>query len=108
MVATGELPLDRAPSLTHPRLLASPIPGIVQRKQVNSCSIVPPPSLIPDCWRRRSLASCCANSFLAPRIFSMFHISMKIDGKDVEEVGDNEKGDGEEENGVAGDEEGNE
>ncbi|KAK2957425.1 hypothetical protein BLNAU_7581 [Blattamonas nauphoetae] len=86
---TGELLLDRAPSLTHPRSLASPIPGIMQRKQVNSCSIVPlphsspivgvadpwhyaaqtgellldraPPSLIPDRWRRRSLALCSAN-----------------------------------------------
>ncbi|KAK2953834.1 hypothetical protein BLNAU_11237 [Blattamonas nauphoetae] len=34
---TGELLLDRAPSLTHPRSLASPIPGIMQRKQV--CSL---------------------------------------------------------------------
>ncbi|KAK2957423.1 hypothetical protein BLNAU_7579 [Blattamonas nauphoetae] len=86
---SGELLLDRAPSLTHPRSLASPIPGIMQRKQVNSCSIVPlphsspivgvadpwhyaaqtgellldraPPSLIPDRWRRRSLALCSAN-----------------------------------------------
>ncbi|KAK2960945.1 hypothetical protein BLNAU_4032 [Blattamonas nauphoetae] len=85
----SELLLDRAPSLTHPRLLALPIPGIMQRKQVNSCSIVPlphsspivgvadpwhyaaqtgellldraPPSLIPDCWRCRSLALCSAN-----------------------------------------------
>ncbi|KAK2952272.1 hypothetical protein BLNAU_12831 [Blattamonas nauphoetae] len=87
----SELLLDRAPSLTHPRLLALPIPGIMQRKQVNSCSIVPlphsspivgvadpwhyaaqtgellldraPPSLIPDCWRCRSLALCSANRF---------------------------------------------
>ncbi|KAK2964028.1 hypothetical protein BLNAU_1109 [Blattamonas nauphoetae] len=44
---TGELLLDRAPSLTHPRLLALPIPGIMQRKQVNSCSIVPLPHSSP-------------------------------------------------------------
>ncbi|KAK2961186.1 hypothetical protein BLNAU_3954 [Blattamonas nauphoetae] len=89
LIPDCELLLDRAPSLTHPRLLALPIPGIMQRKQVNSCSIVPlphsspivgvadpwhyaaqtgellldraPPSLIPDCWRCRSLALCSAN-----------------------------------------------
>ncbi|KAK2957427.1 hypothetical protein BLNAU_7583 [Blattamonas nauphoetae] len=72
---TGELLLDRAPSLTHPRSLASPIPGIMQRKQVNSCSIVPPPSLIPDRWRRRSLALCSANrcELLLDRAPSLTH-----------------------------------
>ncbi|KAK2953288.1 hypothetical protein BLNAU_11751 [Blattamonas nauphoetae] len=72
---SSELLLDRAPSLTHPRSLASPIPGIMQRKQVNSCSIVPPPSLIPDRWRRRSLALCSANrcELLLDRAPSLTH-----------------------------------
>ncbi|KAK2961185.1 putative schizont egress antigen-1 [Blattamonas nauphoetae] len=128
---TGELLLDRAPSLTHPRLLALPIPGIMQRKQVNSCSILPPPSLIPDCellLDRRTFpqpneivaatdhsravtytdSQNSSNDFISyQHHFVCSRKAIEItEGDDEEKLQRHEKREGGDENGVGGDEKG--
>ncbi|KAK2952898.1 hypothetical protein BLNAU_12219 [Blattamonas nauphoetae] len=116
---TGELLLDRAPSLTHPRLLALPIPGILQRKQV--CELLldrrtfpQPNEIVAATDHSRAVtytdSQNSSNDFISyQHHFVCSRKAIEItEGDDEEKLQRHEKREGGDENGVGGDEKGKE